>query len=121
MCNCTCVPLNPKHSATDLLATILTNSNQKEMFNWSFLPMDSTNWNVLFRFDVLLHPRLFCFVINTADKCEYTRTFCAMDDHVEHSVLTSIKTKTVWIKSLFFQVRKFFKSYSSYTCKSLHI
>ena len=27
------------------------------MFNWSFLPMDSTNSNVLFRFDVLLHPR----------------------------------------------------------------
>ena len=43
-----------------------------------------------------------------------TRTFCAMDDHVERSVLTSIKTKTVRIKSLFFQVRKFFKSYSSY-------
>ena len=43
-----------------------------------------------------------------------TRTFWAMDDHVERSVLTSIKTKTVRIKSLFFQVRKFFKSYSSY-------
>ena len=41
------------------------------MFNWSFLPMDSTNLNVLFRFDVLLHPRLFCFVINTADTCKY--------------------------------------------------
>ena len=42
------------------------------------------------------------------------RTFCAMDDHVERSVLTSIKTKTVRIKSLFFQVRKFFISYFSY-------
>ena len=41
------------------------------MFNWSFLPMDSTNSNVLFRFDVLLHPRLFCFVINTTDTCKY--------------------------------------------------
>ena len=30
-----------------------------------------------------------------------TRTFCAMDDHVERSVLTSIKTRTVRIKSLF--------------------
>ena len=36
------------------------------------------------------------------------RTFCAIDDHVERSVLTSIKTKTVRIKNLFFQVRKFF-------------
>ena len=78
------------------------------MFNWSFLPMDSTNSNALFRFDVLLHPRLFCFVINTADTCKY------MLDHVERSVLTSIKTKTVPIKSLFFQVRKCFISYSSY-------
>ena len=43
-----------------------------------------------------------------------TRTFYRMDDHVEHLVLTSIKTKTVRVKSLFFQVRKFFKSYSSY-------
>ena len=42
------------------------------------------------------------------------RTFCATDNHVERSVLTSIKTKTLRIKSLFFQVRKFFKSYSSY-------
>ena len=41
------------------------------MFNWSFLPMDSTNLNVFFRFHVLLHPRLFCFVINTADTCKY--------------------------------------------------
>ena len=41
-------------------------------------------------------------------------TFCAVDDHVGRSVLTSIKKKTVRIKSLFFQVRKFFKSYSSY-------
>ena len=30
-----------------------------------------TNSNVLFRFDVLLHPRVFCFVINTADTCKY--------------------------------------------------
>ena len=43
-----------------------------------------------------------------------TRSFCAMDDHVERSVLTSIKTKTVRIKSLFFQVRELFKSYSIY-------
>ena len=33
--------------------------------------MDSMTSNVLFRFDVLLHPRLFCFVINTADTCKY--------------------------------------------------
>ena len=33
--------------------------------------MDSTNLNVLFPSDVLLPPRLFCFVINTADTCEY--------------------------------------------------
>ena len=80
--------------------------------------MDSRNLNVLFRFDVLLHLRLCCFVINTADMQIYatnkTRTFCAMDDHVERSVLMSIKTLTVWIKTLFFQVRKFFKLYSSY-------
>ena len=44
-----------------------------------------------------------------------THTFCTMDDHVERSVLMSIKTKTVRnIKSLFFEVRKFFKLYSSY-------
>jgi len=43
-----------------------------------------------------------------------THTFCAIDDHVARSVLMSTKTKTVWIKSLFFQVRKFFKLYSSY-------
>ena len=49
-----------------------------------------------------------------------TRTFCAMDDHVERSVLTSIKTKTVQIKSLFFQVRKFL-SQIPVTCKSLRI
>ena len=88
------------------------------MFNSSFLPMDSTNSNVHFRFDVLLHPRLFSFVINAADTCKYatkeSRALCAMNDHVERSVLRSIKTKTVRIKSLFFQVRKFFKSYSSY-------
>ena len=81
------------------------------MFNSSFLPMDSMNSNVHFRFDVLLHPRLFCFVINAADTCNYatneTCAFCAIDDHVERSVLRTIKTKTVRIKSLFFQVRKF--------------
>ena len=43
-----------------------------------------------------------------------TRTFCAMDDHVERSVLRSIKTKTVRIKSLFFLGKKVFKSYPSY-------
>ena len=44
-----------------------------------------------------------------------THSFRAMEDHVERSVFkTSIKTKTVRIKSLFLQVRKFFKSYSSY-------
>ena len=37
-----------------------------------------------------------------------TRTFCAMDDHVERSVLTSIKAKTVLIKSLFFSGKKVF-------------
>ena len=37
-----------------------------------------------------------------------THTFRTMDDHVERSVLMSIKTKAVPIKSLFFQVRKFF-------------
>ena len=37
------------------------------------------------------------------------RTFCAMDDHVERSVLTSIKTKTVRIKSLFFPGKKVFQ------------
>ena len=49
--------------------------------------MDSTNSNVHFRFDVLLHPRLFSFVINAADTCKYalneTRAFCAMNEHVE--------------------------------------
>ena len=49
------------------------------------------------------------------------RIFCATDDHVEGSVLTSIKTKTVRINSLFFQVRKFFKSYSSYMSVILHL
>ena len=43
----------------------------------------------IFRFDVLLHPRLFCLVINTADTCKYatndTNTSCTMDDHVEQS------------------------------------
>ena len=37
-----------------------------------------------------------------------TRTFCAVEDHVERSVLTSIKAKTVWIKSLFFSGKKVF-------------
>ena len=49
-----------------------------------------------------------------------TRAFCAMDDHVERSVLWSIKTKTVRIKSLFFQLRKFL-SHIPVTCKSLRI
>ena len=56
-------------------------------------------------FNDLLHPRLFCFVINAADTCKYatskTPAFCAMDNHVERSVLRSIKTRTVRIKSLF--------------------
>ena len=73
--------------------------------------MDATNSNVLFHFDVLLHPRLFCFVTNTADTCKYatnkTHAVSAMDDHVKSSVLTTIETKTVQIKSLFSQVRKF--------------
>ena len=73
------------------------------MFNSSFLTMDSSNSNVHYRFDVLLHPRLFCFVMNAAHTCKYatneTRAF-AMVDHVERSVLRSIKTKTVRIKSL---------------------
>ena len=73
------------------------------MFNWSFHPMDSTNSNVLYRFDVLLHPRLMqIYATNEA------RTFCAMDDHVERSVLTSIKAKTVCIKSFFFPGKKVF-------------
>ena len=50
-----------------------------------------------------------------------TGTFCAMDDHVERSVLTSIKTKTVRIKSLLFQVRKFFKSYPSSMLVTAHL
>jgi len=37
-----------------------------------------------------------------------THTFCAMDNHAERSVLTSIKTKTVRIKSLFFPGTKVF-------------
>ena len=45
-----------------------------------------------------------------------TRTFCAVDDHVERLVLTSIKTKTVRIMSLFFQVSRI-----PVTCKSLRI
>ena len=90
------------------------------MFNLSFLPMDSRKSNVHFRFDVLLHPRLFCFATNAADTCKYatneTRAFSAMDDHVESSVLRTIKTKTVRIKSLFSQVRKFL-SHIPVTCK----
>ena len=38
--------------------------------NSSFPPMDSTNSYVHFCFDVL-HPRLFCFVINATDTCNY--------------------------------------------------
>ena len=37
-----------------------------------------------------------------------TRTFCAKDEHVERSVLSSIKTKTVQIKSPFFPGKKVF-------------
>ena len=50
-----------------------------------------------------------------------TRTFCAIDDHVERPVLTSIQKKTVGIKSLVFQVRTFFKSYSSYMQVITHL
>ena len=74
------------------------------IFNSSLPPMDSTNSNVHFRFDV---------VINGADTWKLatneTRASCAMDDHVERSVLSvkHVKTKTVRIKSLFFfQVSK---------------
>ena len=67
---------------------------------------------------------IFCFVINAADTCKYatneTRAFSAIDDHVESSVLRAIKTKTVRIKSLFSQVRKFL-SHIPVTCKSLCI
>ena len=70
------------------------------MFNLPFLPMDSTNSNVHnFHFDVLCHPRFSRLVINAADACKYatneTHAFCAMDNHVERSVLRPIKTKTV--------------------------
>ena len=78
--------------------------------------MDSTDWNVHFCFYVLLHPRLFCFVINPADTWKYatneSRAFCAMDNHVERPVLRPVKTKTVRIKSLL--CKKVFKSYPSY-------
>ena len=67
---------------------------------------------------------IFCFVINATDTCKYatneTRAFSAIDDHVESSVLRAIKTKTVRIKSLFSQVRKFL-SHIPVTCKSLCI
>ena len=80
--------------------------------------MDSMNSNVHFHFDVLLHPRRFCFEINAIDTCKYatneTHAFCAIDDHVERSVLRSIKTKIVQIKSIFFPGKKVFKSYPSY-------
>ena len=49
-----------------------------------------------------------------------THAFCAIDDHVERSVLRSIKTKTVRIKSLLFLVRKFL-SRIPVTCKALRI
>ena len=82
--------------------------------------MDSTKSSVHFRFDVLFHPRLFCFVTNTADTCKYatnkTHAVSAMDDYVKSSVLTTIETKTVQIKSLFSQVRKFL-SHIPVTCK----
>ena len=86
--------------------------------------MDSTNSNVHFHFDVLLNPRLLCFEINSIDTrkdaTNETHAFCAMDDHVERSVLRSIKTKVVQIKSIFFQVRKYL-SHIPVTCKSLRI
>ena len=44
-----------------------------------------------------------------------TRTFSAMDDHVERLVLTSVKTKKSADWEPFFPGKKeFFKSYSSY-------
>ena len=42
-----------------------------------------------------------------------TRAFCAMDDHVERSVLRSIKTKTVRIKSLY-NIARVLALYKSY-------
>ena len=70
--------LAPVHRKTQSTVLLITSDIIYElklerwcMFNWSFLPMDSMNSNVLFRFDVLHHPRLFCFVINTADRCKY--------------------------------------------------
>ena len=75
--------------------------------------MDSKNSNVHFRFDV---------VINGADTWKYatneTSASYAMDDHVERSCSSKVKsvklakTKTVRIKSLLFsQVRMFYPSY----------
>ena len=43
-----------------------------------------------------------------------TRTLCAMDDHVERSVFNVNQKKQSGLRAFFFQVRKFFKSYSSY-------
>ena len=67
------------------------------MFNLSFLPMDSTNSNVHFHFDVLLNPRLLCFEINSIDTrkdaTNETHAFCAMDDHVEIMSCRSCQSK----------------------------
>ena len=79
--------------------------------------MDSTNFNVHFRFDVLLHPRLFCLVINAADTCKYatneTRAFCAMDNQSHLTNSLKINFQSRWTHSLlsvlnFFQVKVFF-------------
>ena len=97
-------------------------NNPEYLFlNWSFLPMDSTNSNVLFSFRCLTpsqtllfrnkhrwHMQILCYEQNTY----FLRN--GRSCRTERSVLTSIKTKTVRIKSLFSQVRKLFKSYSSY-------
>ena len=64
--SCVIAPVRRKTQSTVQLTSDYTYELELErrcMFNWSFHPMDSTNSNVLYRFDVLLHPRLFCFVI----------------------------------------------------------
>ena len=98
------------------------------LFNSSFLPTDSTNPNFHFDFDVLLHTRLFCFVINAADKiCQYVNML--RTKHMLFANGRSCRTfsfkvnqnkKTVQIKGLFFHVRKFL-SHIPVTCKSLSI
>ena len=72
--SCVIAPVRRKTQSTVRLTSDYTYELELErrcVFNQSFFPMDSTNSIVLFRFDVLLHPRLFCFVINTADTCKY--------------------------------------------------